>query len=245
MKMEDRHDIQLRELLAETARRERQSLKRATLFTAIPVLIGLGVIAISIYQIVQLESSKKTLSAEVTKLEDSHKALMTERDSISAELKDLQSRKTNVSEELKELESKLENAKERAREAEKALGESTETLENISQGKGNAQEQAQVALQNVQITSGGRWIVIGADKKLEGAQVEVQKAKKLGFANVAIYLRDNLYRTSIELPTEAEAKARLPEVRKRLNDGAYLRDLNQWCPKPQDRKTFFQCSIKN
>lgn len=242
--MEDKQGIELRELLAESARRERQSLKRATLYTAIPVLIGLGVIAISIFQIVRLESNKKLLSSEISKLQDNQKALIAERDSISADLEELKSRKTNVSEELKELESKLENAKERAREAEKALGESATTLENISQGKGNAQEQAQVTLQNVQITSGGRWIVTGADKNLEGAQYEVQRAKKLGFANVAIYLRDNLYRTSIELPTETEAKARLLEVRKRLNDGAYLRDLNQWCPNPQDHKTYFQCGTK-
>lgn len=243
--MEEKHDVQLRELLAESARRERQSLKRATLYTAIPVLIGLGVIAISIYQIFRLENSKKELSTEINKLQDTQKALISERDSVRAELDALQSKKTNVSEELKALELKLENAKETAREAEKALDASAETLENISQGKGNAQEQAQVALKNVQITSGGRWIVIGADRNLDGAQYEVQRAKKLGFANVGIYLRDNLYRTSIELPTEAEAKTRLPEVRKRLNDGAYLRDLNQWCPSPQDRRAYFQCGNKN
>lgn len=240
--MEDTHDIELRELLREAALRERQSLKRATLYTAIPVLIGLVVIGISIYQIVRLESSKKALSGEISALQDSQKALIAERDSISAELKDLQERRTSVSDELKELESKLANTKERASEAEKVLAESTAALENISQGKGNAQEQAQVALRNVQIATGGRWIVIGADKTLEGAQFEARRAKKLGFASVGIYLRDNLYRTSIELPTEAEAKARLPEVRKRLNEGAYLRDLTQWCPNPQDRKTFFQCA---
>jgi hypothetical protein len=154
-------------------------------------------------------------------------------------------RETNEAiKQLEELQSSAENLRAnlaellKAREATiQALGVARTSL----RGNDNAVRELNTALRTIETVGGGQWVVIGGDKSLAEAQVKVQKAQKLGYANIAIYLRQNSYRTVIQFSSEPEAKAELSKIHTLLSADAYLRDLHKWCPHQQERGGYFSC----
>lgn len=100
----------------------------------------------------------------------------------------------------------------------------------------------QASLEALEKVSGYRRVVISADRTLGEAAHEQRRARGAGHPNAAVYLRDNSYRTVIEFPTEAEARAALPAIRPRLSNDAYRRDVEARCPAPQNMGEYFQCA---
>lgn len=222
--MAEMKDVELHSLLSEAAARERQALKRATLYTAIPVLIGLLLVGFSVYQVIKLNQSKEALTKELGDLQKQKEAATKDLERINAELK------------------------ERAQEAEQSLAKKSEALAKAKpilkqaiEGKTVPKEEAQRSLAIIQKASGSRWVVVSGDAALVAAQFEVKIANKIGYPDGAVYLRQNSYRTVIEFPDEATAQEKLPDIRSKRYQGAYLINLEQWCPRPQQRDGYFQC----
>src|SRR5947207_5637236 len=139
-------DVELHSLLSEAAARERQALKRATLYTAIPVLIGLLLVGFSAYQVIKLNQSEEALTKELADLQKQKEVATKDLEKINAELK------------------------ERAQEAEKSLAKKSEALakaepilKQASEGKAVTKEEAQRSLSVIQKASGSRWVVVGGD----------------------------------------------------------------------------------
>lgn len=238
--MKKPEDVELEAILSRAAADERHAYKRAIIYTLIPAIIGLLFIGFSTYQFISTSRQVKKLEQSKQALTVQRDDLARERDHVSSELEDLKSRTANVRAELDELTIKLNDAKDTLRKTQEALDIATKGLEQASEGQGNP-EQAQSALRSINTIVGGRWIVVGADRTLEEAQFEANKARRAGY-NPAIYLRQNSYRTVIEFPSDEEAKASLKAVRARLNDTAYLRDLSSWCPNPAQQSGYFRCA---
>lgn len=200
--------------------KELRSIKRATIFTVIPIVVGLVVFAFLAWQTVQLEVRKNNAIEETDK----------------------------TRKEKEQLESSAKNARENLAETEKALDKANQALivakSKLTESKRNetAVRQVNTALNTVDAVGVGRWAVISGDKSLADAQDEVQKAQKLGYAHVKIYLRQNSYRTLVEFPTEADARAALSGIRARLSADAYLRDVDKWCTRQQERGGYFSCA---
>lgn len=212
---------ELESRLRAATERERRAYKRATLYTVIPVLCGLLFLGFSFYQFKRLERSKAALATEADALRGSVETLKAEEGAL----------------------------KQRVGEYRQLLAEAERSLERIQEKQGDPVQEAEKTLTAIRAAGGGgRWVVISGDRNLPEAQYEEQLAgKKYGAENVAIYLRQNSYRTVIAFRDEAEARAKLSEVRsfdprnRRWQD-AYLRDLSAWCPNPQPRGGYFECS---
>jgi len=210
--METPKDAELRELLAEAARRDRLAFRRAAIYTAIPVLTGLFLIGFAAYQLYALDRQ----------VELKAKALETEKQAVDEKLQALS-----------QIQKQLEDAKRDLTEK----GAQNDT----------AIKAVDMSLQEIQRASGARWVIIGADKALEGAQSRAEKAKSLGYNDrpISIYLQQSFYRTVIEFSSEEEARDKLQDIRDRLSSDAYARYLPKWCPNPQARDGYFQCSSPN
>lgn len=212
---------ELESRLRAAAERERRAYKRATLYTVIPVLGGLLFLGFSFYQFKQLERRKDALAAEAETLRGRVESLKAEEGALN----------------------------ERLDKTRRTLAVAEAGLEKISEGQVDPKQEAEKTLTVVRAAgSSGRWAVISGDRSLPEAQYEEQLAgRKYGAENVAIYLRQNSYRTVIAFRDEAEARVKLSEVRsfdprnRRWQD-AYLRDLSAWCPNPQPRGDYFECS---
>lgn len=222
--MAEMKDAELHSLLTEAAARERQALKRATLYTAIPVLIGLLLVGFSVYQVVKLNQSKEELTKELNALKVRRDAATKELEKINAELKE-----------------RAQQAEQTLAKKSEALAKAEPILKQASEGKAVTKEEAERSLAVIQKASGSRWIVSGSDPALDAAQYEAKRAERLGYAKDAIYLRQNFYRTVIEFPDDMTAQENLPKIRASLNQGAYLINLEQWCPNAQQRDGYFQC----
>lgn len=222
--MAEMKDAELHSLLTEAAARERQALKRATVYTAIPVLIGLLLVGFSVYQVVKLNQSKEALTKELNDLKVRRDAATKELEKINAELKE-----------------RAQQAEQTLAKKSEALAKAEPILQQASEGKAVTKEEAERSLAVIQKASGSRWVVVSGDTALDAAQFEVKRANKNGYPNDSIYLRQNSYRTVIEFPNEATAQEKLPDIRSKLNQGAYLINLEQWCPNAQQRDGYFQC----
>lgn len=80
--------------------------------------------------------------------------------------------------------------------------------------------------------TGGFAVIFGGDTSESSARSELVRAAKFGEA--VIYKRQGSYRSAIRFKTQADAAAVLPAIR-RLSPytaGAYVVDLNKWCPRP-------------
>ncbi len=91
----------------------------------------------------------------------------------------------------------------------------------------------------------GTWaVVISADKDLEPAQFEVNRAKKLGFPSPSIFQRGAWLRTAIEYSSRQTAEDALPGVRRSIRDSAYIVRLDDWCkdPKTTQQPGMFRCA---
>ncbi|MBD0325857.1 MAG: hypothetical protein ICV68_05465, partial [Pyrinomonadaceae bacterium] len=238
--MSEVKDTELLSLLSHEAAKERRAFRRATLYMAVPVLIGLLLIGVSVYQLRELERSKAAVVKNVEALRIDNERLLTEQGELQKQIDELKSRRTTAQGELDEVLASLAETKELLREKERALADATRDLQEISEGKVDPIKQAQMTLRRVEAVSGGRFVVIGADRTLSTAQSRAQRVARLGYPRASIYLRQKSYRTVIEFPDEQTAAAKLPEIRARLNDNAYRRDISQWCPNAQQRNGYFQ-----
>lgn len=116
------------------------------------------------------------------------------------------------------------DAKEQLARAGALVGNSTETLAVAEQ------RAARVG----QLSTGGAqpdaWvIVVGADRELSAAENEVRRAIKAGFQSASIVRRDGWYRTVVPMDSRTSAEAELPNVIQRIRNGAYIRNLADWC----------------
>lgn len=89
-------------------------------------------------------------------------------------------------------------------------------------------------------------IVSGADVNLRGALTELQKAKHWKLPLPALYLRSGSYRLCIgQYNSSEEAVADLVTAKDRINSGAYIVQLQEWCPSPkitrQDGHDLYSC----
>lgn len=87
------------------------------------------------------------------------------------------------------------------------------------------------------------WIILaGSDATLKEAQFELDKAKRISTA-ARIYKAGSLFRTVIpNFVSREAAEARLNDVRKNVNTGAYAFLLKGFCASPQDVGDFIQCN---
>jgi DNA repair exonuclease SbcCD ATPase subunit len=247
--MSEVQDTELRGLLFDQAAKERRAFRRATLYMVIPVLIGLLLIGISAFQLIRLERDKTRLSEGNALLRTDNEGLKKDKDgllknkeALLAQIRELEDRKTTTTGELETRLALLRETEDRLRQVEQALAEAERTLQNISERKGDAVQEAQLALRNVKAATGGRWVVVGADRTLKAAQERAQKVARLGFPGVSIYSRQRAFRTVVEFSDENEARAKLPAIRERLGEAAYQRDPAQWCPNAQKQGDYFKCS---
>jgi hypothetical protein len=80
-------------------------------------------------------------------------------------------------------------------------------------------------------------IVSGADVNLRGALTELQKAKQWQLPMPALYFRSGTYRLCIgRYNSSEEAVADLVTAKDRINPGAYIVQLQEWCPTPKITK---------
>jgi hypothetical protein len=87
-------------------------------------------------------------------------------------------------------------------------------------------------------------IVISADTTRAQAEHERKRAAEAGYERTFVYVRGKWFRTAIDFPTRAAATRGLPEVRRTLNSGAYVVELDDWCPgRDLDRATgLYRCT---
>jgi hypothetical protein len=193
---------------------ESRAYKRAILYTLIPIFVGLMVVGFLAWEAVKLERRREVAIKETARAQS----------------------------DLNDAKAKLAGTTEALKEAKDTLNKTKKQLEG--KGDQHAVVELNKALTTIDTIGSGRWVVISGDSgdnALARAQRHVQEAQKLGYPNVAIYLRQNSYRTVIEFKTEAEAKASLADIHARLSPDAYLRDLTKWCSHPTEQNGYFQC----
>jgi hypothetical protein len=103
-------------------------------------------------------------------------------------------------------------------------------------------------ISNPRPLSDNNWIVVvSADKTPKSAQDEVNRSKNNGFKNAKILFRENQYRTVIPFATQQEADDNLPNIRRKIRQGSYLRNINKWCtslePAKADDIAFEKCNL--
>jgi len=89
----------------------------------------------------------------------------------------------------------------------------------------------------------GPWVVVmGADKTLESAQDELNRARQAGYPAARILLREGWYRTVVPFAEKSDAVQAL-DVISRLRNGSYVRQLDQWCSRliPSEEGEFENC----
>jgi hypothetical protein len=89
----------------------------------------------------------------------------------------------------------------------------------------------------------GRWgVVWGGDSSLEAARFEIEKvAPKLQLPNPAIYFRQGWYRSISVAGDRQEADQILGRAKMRRSD-AYIVNMTAWCPKPDPKPGYFDCT---
>jgi len=84
-------------------------------------------------------------------------------------------------------------------------------------------------------------IVVGADRTLDSAEFESNRAEAQGYVPT-IYLRDGWYRTTIDrFRTKTDADRALIAISSRISEGSYVVRLSDWCPNAQDQETHINC----
>jgi hypothetical protein len=141
--MEPEED-KLRNLLTAAAEKEKRAYRRATVFTAIPVLVGIVWLSYSGYKVVKLERQSQNVTNEIRFKTDelNHK-----------------------SDEIKELEAKRDAVETELAAINHVLSDARATLVEIAQGQGNVKRQAknaQAAISSAQTRIGK---VIGHESK--------------------------------------------------------------------------------
>ena len=88
----------------------------------------------------------------------------------------------------------------------------------------------------------GAWgVIVGGGKTLEASSFEAQRARNSGYAEVLVYNRRGYYRTVVQFSNRSDARAALPDLRKRIRRSAYIVNLDRWCPGGQDRDGYSEC----
>ncbi len=87
-----------------------------------------------------------------------------------------------------------------------------------------------------------RWVIlVGADKALDAAKTEVEKAKANGLS-AQVYQKEGWFRTAIgPFPTRPDADRAAIAVRASIAADAYVNRLNSWCAQPQARDGYTEC----
>ncbi len=135
----------------------------------------------------------------------------------------------------KELEALLDKNKE-ASQAASATGAS---IANTLQSNALLVTLAQQSLYSGSTSWG---IVFGGDSTLDAAQYEISRAKKAGFANTTLFLRQGYYRSVVLFESREAAVARLGDIQK-LRAGAYIVNMEKWCPvKPNMNEAYQTCN---
>jgi len=88
----------------------------------------------------------------------------------------------------------------------------------------------------------GDWaIVFGADKTLDAAKYELERAAQNNYS-AGIYLRNGWFASVIgPFPTQIEAERQNISVRATLRDSAYVVNLGAWCPRGVQRDGYTEC----
>ena len=88
----------------------------------------------------------------------------------------------------------------------------------------------------------GDWsIVVGADRTIDGAKFESNRAEQQGYVS-KIYFRDGWYRTTIDrFSTKTDADRALIAISSRVNEGSFVIRLSNWCPIEQASETHIEC----
>lgn len=90
----------------------------------------------------------------------------------------------------------------------------------------------------------GSWaIVISGDRRLDEAEFEAVRARKLGYDSVMLFNRENWIRTVIPFSDKGSAQTALQGVRTRVRETAYLVNLDDWCsaPRKNSRTGVYEC----
>ncbi|MCB0713543.1 MAG: hypothetical protein KDD67_14545 [Ignavibacteriae bacterium] len=128
----------------------------------------------------------------------------------------------------------LDSSLQSVRSVDRDLKASLRTQENL----------LQTAPVNSFSSKSSHWgIVISADRDVNAAEHEVERAKKASDKEISVYQKDQLFLTVVEFSSREEALTDLPSIKARIQDGAYLVDMERWCPKPEEgeRDGWFVC----
>ncbi|MBR0565097.1 hypothetical protein J5J83_03070 [Azoarcus sp. L1K30] len=177
-----------------------------------------------------------------SRLVEADQALKDARASIA----DLTIQNAKLSEALVEAQKKINDPSDKERLAK--LQEENSRLQVTSE-KIEASVQATITsnaslVEKAQLSIGetSQWgVVYGGDTTLSAAQFETGTiARKLGLANVGIYLRQGSYRSVALASSRAEAEQLLYSARTRRGD-AYIVDMARWCPRQVQRPDHHEC----
>lgn len=77
----------------------------------------------------------------------------------------------------------------------------------------------------------GEWaVIVSGDKTFEPAKYEVDRASKLGYKPVSLYLREGFYRTAVgSYPNRQVAEQAALSIRSQIRSDAYVVALGRWC----------------
>src|SRR2546429_810294 len=125
--MSEIRDTELHSLLSEASAKERRALKRATFYVAVPVVIGLLLVAVSAYTVIKLEQKATELKVESETVAKNIKE-------EEGKLKLTQEQSKAVQDELNKKQEQLEEAKKNIEDAKKAIkgGDSQKALNALN-----------------------------------------------------------------------------------------------------------------
>jgi len=141
------------DLLSEMAERRKRAYRKATLYTAIPVVVGLLWLTFSSYKVYRLNRQKLLVEQQI----------QAATDELNRKQKEITSATTALADKTQEL-----------RDAEKALNE-------IRKGVGNPKEMAKEALQTINKTTQAEVIPTPQPRPTPGSRIPLSGAARTGF----------------------------------------------------------------
>ena len=104
-------------------------------------------------------------------------------------------------------------------------------------------EQTLVRANALAVQTGSWAIVIGSDATFPDAQFEVARARDNGYPDGVIYRRDGIFATTVgTFPDQSTAERSAIAVRLKIRNSAFVVNILSWCPVPQPRDGFSECS---
>lgn len=231
---------------------ERDALSIVT--PALALISALGVAVIGVLGNIQLGDIRSETSAAKTEVEKLSVGVKAEQVALEQQRFDAeqQVRKDGI---IMECVPKLLSADSTERDVALATlfvlypNEANDILFRVAESLGHEQGEAlkpairQAETLDVRV---GSWAVVSASTStLEEAQLEVGRAEDEGYTPVVIYKRGEWFGTTVgDFPSQEEAASAKIAIRSKIREGAYVVNLQSWCPNPTAKEGYYQCQAQ-